>query len=871
MKGSTVKNARLLLFLSLLLVASCGDDDQAELTPLSGPETETISAIAGSVRDTEGALLGDVVVTLEAIVNGRAASIDALINGQVEKVDPVTSEKGDDAGATPAPAPAAAALRSTVTDVNGHFVFDQVALGSYLIEARGKDHLAASLIVARAMGDTTIVDIDLIPTGTITGIADRVGDPNDRGNIVYVAGTSYSAISAADGSYAMTGVPIGTIQVFAQYPGYFGDESGGTLTVAGESIQIPPLYLEPRTNIQPNASFTVVESPPYYQNQIIRFVPSAVDLDGIVVSYEFQFDPFDSNDPFFDTFTSTPDTVQTSYASEGERVVKLRARDDSGDYGLYAERITIEPNQPPTATLSGPSPVTQGDLATFNAAILDPENDIALVEWDTAGGGTFDISTGVVPSLDVLATTLGQHSLTVRVTDGGGLQGTDTFLYEVESAALYVSTSGSPGGAGTAADPLSSIQAALDLAQSEGRPSVIVATGTYQESIALRAGVDLLGGRDELGGWVTTAQRSIVVAQGVVRHSVFNVHEATLTESMEFRASTTTTASSYGMLISSASQLVFQDCRFLARDAVDGTPGNAGANGVNANPGTSGGQGSCDGSHGNGGSGGFSPAGCNGGTGGRGGLEDGPYSGLSGATGSCGGGSSGGGGAGGDPGSAGSTGTAGANGVSGSGGTSAPNTSSLTGISIWGARTSGSGISGSHGRGGGGGGGGGAQHGTFVNNGGGNGGGGGGGGGQAGTGGTGGTGGEGSFAVFMIFASAQFNDCEFVSGDGGRGGNGGPGGGGGVGGLGGFGGSTCTGEIGRGGDGGAGGDGGWGGGGAGGPGGPSLGIYSEGSSPTVSNGTFILGALGPGGTGGAGAFSGQNGTAGLRQNIYTTP
>ena len=42
MKGIAVKNARLLLILSLLLIASCGDDDQAELTALTGPESDPL-------------------------------------------------------------------------------------------------------------------------------------------------------------------------------------------------------------------------------------------------------------------------------------------------------------------------------------------------------------------------------------------------------------------------------------------------------------------------------------------------------------------------------------------------------------------------------------------------------------------------------------------------------------------------------------------------------------------------------------------------------------------------------------------------------------------------------------------------------------
>lgn len=845
----------ILLLPLMLLMASCGGENMT-----LEPVTQPVAAVAGTVRNPEGTPLADVVVTLDRLVNGRAASVDKLLG----EGDLQPESKAGAADAT-------TSLRSTVTDDAGRYAFADVPAGSYVLEGRLADHLAASRQVQKAAGDTTFVDIDLTPTGTLTGVVDRIDVADDRGTVVYVEGTSYVAVSAADGSYAMTGVPIGPRQLFAEYPGYVRDQESATLSTAGETVAVPAMSLARILNMPPTGSFQVLDPGPYYQNNPIRFLPSAADDDGTVVSYEFRYDDAATPESQFDASSATPDTFSTSYGSAGEKIVKLRVRDDDGGYGFFASRITIGANQPPAVTLSGPSVVTQGTVGTFTATITDPENDIALVAWDTTGTGLqFDVLTGTVPSLDVVATTLGSRTIAVRVTDGGLLTATGSFGYLVEPAPLHVSPAGSPTGAGTPGDPLASVQAALDRAQAEGRPSVLVALGTYNETITLRNGIDLLGGRDPQNGWAATALRSSVVAQGAGRHNSFGNNVTFTVESIDFQATTVTTASSYGLLLSTGfAPIEFVNCRFESRNAVAGTAGAGGPIGASGGAGASGTNGSCDDGNGNGGPGGTSIVGCPGGAGGRGGLEDGPYNGSPGTTGGCSGGGGGSGGSGGDPGGDGLAGVAGVNGAGGTAGLAAPNTSGATGSSLWSARTSGTGGAGVNGRGGGGGGGGGAQEGgIFVDNGGGNGGGGGGGGAQGGGGGTGGVGGQGSFAVFMVFANANFTDCVFVTGNGGNGGNGGIGAAGGVGGNGGFGATACSSEIGTGGNGGRGGNGGAGGGGAGGPGGPSLGIYSEGSAQVVTSSTFQLGNAGAGGLGGGGGNTGQGGPTGIRTNVY---
>ena len=127
---------------------------------------------------------------------------------------------------------------------------------------------------------------------------------------------------------------------------------------------------------------------------------------------------------------------------------------------------------------------------------------------------------------------------------------------------------------------------------------------------------------------------------------------------------------------------------------------------------------------------------------------------------------------------------------------------------------------------------------------------GGGSGGCAGDAGTGGTAGGGSFAIFLVNSASTIvvDDCIISTGNGGKGGDGGNGQPGGKGGGAGKGAKAFQ-DSAAGGDGGKGGDGGSGGHGGGGGGGPTIGIFvGQGTAPTITKTTYLLGSLGKGGT-----------------------
>ncbi|RKZ11400.1 hypothetical protein DRQ50_13670 [bacterium] len=829
---------------ALLVIVGCDEGGQST-NPL--PQ-DTPQVLTGTVRNPEGAALSNVVVMLQPAVDGVAVTVLEL--GAALK--------------DPAAARGPSALRTAVTDEDGRYLFNDVDPGSYLLEGRLADHLAASDDLQMALAETTIVDIDLVPTGTVSGNVLRENASSHVGSLVYVEGTSYVAVTDAAGNYAIVHVPVGLSNLRAQHPGFVDDTETATLTSAGEEVVAANMLLQLSTNIAPVASITPPPGP-LYRNVPTPLTGSGTDADGNIVLYEWDF----TDDGAMDW--SDPSTGVTSFAypNSGPVTAKLRVTDDDGAHGLAAVQFVIDGNQPPTASINDPGTVAPGQLTLFSAVTGDIDGSVVTHEWDFEDDGTYDSNTGAIASVSHTYVDFGEFTLRLRVTDNDGAQTETTIQIIAGFDAIFVSTAGNDLDVGSPAAPVATIAQALALALAQGKESVLVATGTYVEAVYFLDGIDVLGGRDELSAWDETASPSVAQAPAGTVHTAENISSSTDIRLMQLEATAGISGNSVGLFAANSTSLLsFTTCEFISASAQSGNPGIPATPGIDGADGAPGEPANCNNEHGEGGNGGSGV--CAGGAGGRGGLESGNDNGIGGVGGSCGGGSGGGGGNGGSnpsSGVPGNDGTPGANGPSGTAGSNSGSIVASNWVPLWGF----TGGNGTNGTGGGGGGGGGAWQQNFPpESSGGNGGGGGGAGGGAGSAGPAGQGGYGSFAVFLDAASPTFTDCRFTSGSGGAGGNGGNGGNGGIAGSGASGGFACSGDVGYGGSGGDGGVGGSGGGGGAGPGGPSIGIYTHaGSAPDVVNPVYTLGLPGSGGIGGAspGGGAGQNGATGLGMNI----
>lgn len=423
-----------------------------------------------------------------------------------------------------------------------------------------------------------------------------------------------------------------------------------------------------------------------------------------------------------------------------------------------------------------------------------------------------------------------------------------------------------------------------------GREYLIISRGDYNElNLILDTNISLYGGYDASAGWArSTDQADKAFIHGGTKGLTGTGLQGVVIDLLRIEAAEAVAPgeSSYGIFLSSCTDVSLTRSTIIAGDAMGGQTGATGVTGSSGGNGGTG-QSGCEDSDGlcetcsrpNGGTGGGSSCSANGGQGGRPGHET--SNGDSGAGGS--GPAGGQGGSGGtsqdtcgafsyscacmhpDSGVRSETGADGGNGSSGQNGNGGLSFGTMTGDGYL-AASGGNGTAGSHGSGGGGGGGG--HGGDNSCNSYGSGGGGGGGGGCGGDGGKGGNGGGSSFAVWLYNCEGvTITDNIIASGNGGAGGHGGNGGPGGSGGPGGAGGSHSGsneqddgGCGGWGGDGGNGGQGGYGGGGGG---GSSIGIIMNSGTVIESGNTYLTGSSGSGGT-----SSGNNGAPGISDDLY---
>ena len=468
--------------------------------------------------------------------------------------------------------------------------------------------------------------------------------------------------------------------------------------------------------------------------------------------------------------------------------------------------------------------------------------------------------------------------------EGGGNGGScDTTLspsdapcVATDAQALFVAPTGTDTAAGTRAEPLASIGAALELAAESGKV-VIACNATYDERLSVTTGARLYGGfacPDSDTPWAYEDGARAIIAPSAIGPvlEIRNVIDAVTIEDVEFDAADATEngESSIAAIVESSPSVALRRVRLVAGNGAKGADGDKGTKGGDGSKATNAQDGldALCGEQAPGtrdGGGWLTSSGCGsiGGTGGR------AIKGGAGDPGSPGsprenvlepglknGGSDGGG-----------DGQLGSSGLPGIAGKAASSSTSFSPLGYTPPLPGGNGTSGFTGQGGGGGG---ASNGKDMCIG--ASGGAGGMGGCGGKGGTGGGAGGASVALLMWNSGVTLDACELLAGRGGDGGKGGDGGLGGGGSDGAPGGDADTANaIGKGGNGGKGGDGGDGGPGAGGNGGPSFAIVVHGTAPTKVNGTESKpGSPGARGLGGN-ANTLADGRAGLAAPQFNAP
>ena len=150
------------------------------------------------------------------------------------------------------------------------------------------------------------------------------------------------------------------------------------------------------------------------------------DADGNIVAYAWSFG---------DGTTASGAVVSKAYAAAGTFTVMLTVTDNAGATATDQATVTVSSigagNQAPIAQANGPYSATAGVATTLSSAgSSDPNGTIVSYSWSLGNGQS---ATGASPT--VTYPTAGTYSITLTVTDNGGLAATDQATITVTSAA----------------------------------------------------------------------------------------------------------------------------------------------------------------------------------------------------------------------------------------------------------------------------------------------------------------------------------------------------------------------------------------------------------------------------------------------------
>lgn len=185
-----------------------------------GGNAQEFGAILGHVTLPGGEPAAGIVVVAEKVENGLTPTVSQALRRRSR--EPLESAPG---------------YHVTQTEADGSYQFNNLPVGTYVVSTQKPSVGAAvqrNVTVRRR--ETTVVNLELTPTGRIAGTVTVAGRDDHSFLIVAILGTSYLALTAADGSYVMSDVPVGTYTVSALDPetGRRGEAPNVTVT-AGQT------------------------------------------------------------------------------------------------------------------------------------------------------------------------------------------------------------------------------------------------------------------------------------------------------------------------------------------------------------------------------------------------------------------------------------------------------------------------------------------------------------------------------------------------------------------------------------------------------------------------------------------------------------
>ena len=193
-------------------------------------ETKATGKITGKVMysNVEGDNHNGIILTLDKTDGLVTQNVMNVMQGRVQTAD--IFQNGD--------SNARVIVANNVTSSDGSYTFENLAEGTYTVYAASSyssERAVCTNVVVRA-AETSVADIlRLTATGSITGriTTDWNSWSGNTGYLVFVAGTSYMAMTDAAGNYTISGVPAGSgYQVVASKNGVIHNLSSNVRVTA---------------------------------------------------------------------------------------------------------------------------------------------------------------------------------------------------------------------------------------------------------------------------------------------------------------------------------------------------------------------------------------------------------------------------------------------------------------------------------------------------------------------------------------------------------------------------------------------------------------------------------------------------------------
>lgn len=198
--------------------------------PLDTPED--VTGITGVVTIAGMEDMSGVLVTAEPVISGKTVAVYRKLGLEEETADAETKS-----------------LKSSYTAFSGSdgtYTLIDLPEGTYTVSAQKDNTLGAvetDIIVTTK--EVTQVDIELTATGSIVGNVVLEGMPADPpsyfGTIAYIDGTSYMAVTDANGDFTMSDVPVSTSPHYTlvfYHAGFTSTQETGVQVTTGTTTDI---------------------------------------------------------------------------------------------------------------------------------------------------------------------------------------------------------------------------------------------------------------------------------------------------------------------------------------------------------------------------------------------------------------------------------------------------------------------------------------------------------------------------------------------------------------------------------------------------------------------------------------------------------